>query len=145
MVIRGQPVDLHAFHLVLSHSRMGAIVWSERADQLAWLHVHNEALRRLGGVPAVLRVDNVKTAVGRGAGPWGILNESYRLLRPGRALPHRRGATAHAAGQGQGRAAYRHPQAGLRSPAAGVGRRRAAPGLDRHRGAPAAPSGRCVR
>jgi transposase len=76
-------VDLHAFHLVLSHSRMEAIVWSERQDQLAWLHVHNEALRRLGGVPAVLRVDNVKTAVVQGAGPWGTLNEAYRTYARG--------------------------------------------------------------
>jgi transposase len=83
VVIGGEPVDLHAFHLVLSHSRMEAIVWSERADQLAWLHVHNEALRRLGGVPAVLRVDNVKTAVVRGAGPWGTLNETYRRYAKG--------------------------------------------------------------
>jgi transposase len=83
VVIGGEPIDLHAFHLVLSHSRMEAIVWSERADQLAWLHVHNEALRRLGGVPAVLRVDNVKTAVVQGAGPWGTLNETYRRYAKG--------------------------------------------------------------
>ncbi|MCG8589075.1 MAG: IS21 family transposase [Proteobacteria bacterium] len=73
-----ERVALHAFHLVLSHSRKEAVVWSERADQLAWLHVHNEALRRLQGVPAVLRVDNVKTAVARGAGPWGEINRTYR-------------------------------------------------------------------
>ncbi len=78
VVVGGEPIDLHAFHLALSHSRKGAIVWSTRADQLAWLHVHNEALRRLGGVPAVIRVDNVKTAVAKGAGPWGTLNETYR-------------------------------------------------------------------
>jgi transposase len=78
MRVGGEEVPLHAFHLVLSHSRMEAVVWSERADQLAWHHVHNAALRRLGGVPAVLRVDNVKTAVGRGAGPWGELNRAYR-------------------------------------------------------------------
>ena len=78
MQVGGERVALHAFHLVLSHSRMEAIVWSERADQLAWLHVHNEALRRLRGVPAVLRVDNVKTAVARGAGPWGEINRAYR-------------------------------------------------------------------
>ncbi|MHC4066375.1 MAG: IS21 family transposase [Planctomycetota bacterium] len=83
VVVGGQRIDLHAFHLVLSHSRMEAIVWSERADQLAWLHVHNEALRRLGGVPAVLRVDNVKTAVVKGAGPWGTLNETYRRYAKG--------------------------------------------------------------
>lgn len=69
--------DLYAFHLVLSHSRREAIVWSERMDELAWLHVHNEALRRLGGVPAVIRVDNCKTAIATGAGPWGTVNERY--------------------------------------------------------------------
>jgi hypothetical protein len=69
--------DLYAFHLVLSHSRREAIVWSERVDELAWLTVHNAALRRLGGVPAVIRVDNCKTAIARGAGPWGVVNERY--------------------------------------------------------------------
>ncbi len=69
--------DLYAFHLVLSHSRREAIVWSERVDELAWLSVHNAALRRLGGVPAVIRVDNCKTAVASGAGPWGQVNERY--------------------------------------------------------------------
>jgi transposase len=70
-------VDLSAFHLVLSHSRMEAIVWSERQDELAWLAVHNAALRKLGGVPGVIRVDNTKTAIAQGAGPWGVINERY--------------------------------------------------------------------
>ena len=69
--------DLYAFHLLLSHSRKGAIVWSERQDELAWLAVHNEALLRLGGVPAAIRVDNTKTAIASGAGPWGVVNERY--------------------------------------------------------------------
>jgi len=76
--VGGAERSLHAFHLVLSYSRHEAVVWSEREDELAWLHVHNGAMRRLGGVPAVLRVDNCKTAVGRGAGPWGEVNEVYR-------------------------------------------------------------------
>src|SRR5262245_42174423 len=37
-----------------------AIVWSERADELGWLAVHNQAFERLGGVPAVVRVDNTR-------------------------------------------------------------------------------------
>ncbi|MCZ7619582.1 MAG: hypothetical protein M5U32_15265 [Myxococcota bacterium] len=48
MRIGGETVALHAFHLVLSHSRAEAVVWSERANQLGWLTVHNAALRRLG-------------------------------------------------------------------------------------------------
>ena len=75
--IRGEEVALHAFHLVLSYSRHEAIVWSQRQDELAWLDGHNEAFRRLGGVPAVARVDNCKTAVSRGSGPWGEVNASY--------------------------------------------------------------------
>jgi len=76
--IAGQPVYAYQFHLRLSHSRYGARVWSPRADQLGWHHVHNEGFRRLGGVTATVRVDNTKTAVSHGAGAWGELNPSYR-------------------------------------------------------------------
>lgn len=69
---------LNAFHMTLSHSRRSVVVWSERQDQLSWLWCHNRALERLGGVPAIVRVDNTKTAVVRGAGPWGELNATYR-------------------------------------------------------------------
>ena len=37
-------------------------------DQLAWHHVHNEAYRRLGGVAAVNRIDNLKTGIVHGCG-----------------------------------------------------------------------------
>jgi transposase len=62
---------------MLSHSRHEAIVWSERTDELAWLAVHTAALRRLGGVPGLIRVDNTKTAIVKGAGAWGVVNERY--------------------------------------------------------------------
>jgi hypothetical protein len=71
-------VYAYEFHLRLSHSRMGARVWSPRKDQLSWHHVHNEGFRRLEGIPATVRVDNERTAVSRGAGSWGELNPSYR-------------------------------------------------------------------
>jgi transposase len=72
------PQKLYAFVLVLSHSRKEVLVWSRCMDQLSWHRVHNEALRRLGGVPAVLRIDNLKTGVVQGAGPWGEVNAAYR-------------------------------------------------------------------
>jgi transposase len=72
------PQKLYAFVLVLSHSRKQVLIWSPRMDQLAWHRVHNEAFRRIGGIPAVLRIDNLKTGVARGAGPWGELNEAYQ-------------------------------------------------------------------
>lgn len=78
LLIAGRRQDLYAMNMQLSHSRFDAVVWSERKDQLAWHHAHNESLRRLGGVPATMRVDNEKTAVSRGAGAWGEINPAYR-------------------------------------------------------------------
>jgi len=78
VVVGGERVTLHSFHMLLSHSRGEAIVWEPREDQLSWLAAHNGAFTRLGGIPAVVRIDNTKTAVAQGAGVWGRLNESYR-------------------------------------------------------------------
>ena len=72
------PTALYGFIMRLSHSRKKAVVWSRSKDQLAWLRCHNEAFTRLGGVAAVNRIDNEKTAIGVGAGPWGEINECYR-------------------------------------------------------------------
>jgi transposase len=72
------PQKLNAFLMVLSHSRKQALVWSLRMDQLSWHHAHNEALRRLGGVPAAVRIDNLKTGMAKGAGPWGEVNCAYQ-------------------------------------------------------------------
>jgi len=69
---------LHLFLMSLSHSRQPAAIWSRREDQLSWLSCHNAAYRRLQGVAAVNRVDNVKTAIAVGAGAWGTINETYR-------------------------------------------------------------------
>ena len=65
--------------MVLSHSRKEAVVWSRSMDQLAWHRVHNEAYRRLGGVAAVNRIDNLKTGISHGCGAWGQINEQYRV------------------------------------------------------------------
>ena len=78
MHVEGELVDLFAFHMELSHSRRTAIVWSRSKDQLSWLGCHNDAFTRLGGIPASCRVDNEKTAVVRGAGPWGRINATYQ-------------------------------------------------------------------
>jgi transposase len=73
----GGLVKLWAFVMVLSASRMWAVVWSRRKDMASWIRCHNEAFSRLGGVPLTVRPDNEKTAAGRGAGPWGEVNEGY--------------------------------------------------------------------
>jgi transposase len=72
------PTKLFGFIMRLSHSRKKAVVWSRTKDQLAWLRCHNDAFKRLGGVAAINRIDNEKTAISVGAGPWGQINACYR-------------------------------------------------------------------
>jgi transposase len=69
---------LSAFIMCLSHSRMVSVIWRTCKDQLNWLASHNEADKRLGGVAAVNRIDNVKTAIAHGAGCWGTINQVYQ-------------------------------------------------------------------
>lgn len=73
------PTKLYAFVMTLSHSRKEAVVWSRSMDQLAWHRCHNEAYRRLGGVAAINRIDNLKTGIATGAGAWGVINGEYRV------------------------------------------------------------------
>lgn len=72
------PEPLHAFLMVLSHSRKPALIWSRESDQLSWLTCHNRSYERLAGVAAVNRIDNVKTAISQGAGAWGVIHPAYR-------------------------------------------------------------------
>lgn len=78
VLVGGERRTLYGFEMLLSHSRGPAYIWSSSKNQLAWHTCHIETFTRLGGVPAVVRVDNEKTAVSRGAGAWGTINESYR-------------------------------------------------------------------
>jgi hypothetical protein len=78
VLLNGESTDLLALHMVLSWSRKQAIVWARSKDMLSWLTCHSTCLTRLGGVPATLRIDNEKTAIGRGAGAWGVINPTYR-------------------------------------------------------------------
>jgi transposase len=73
----GGLLPLHAFVMTLSHSRMWAVIWSRSLDLLAWLSCHNQAFLRLGGIALTARIDNLKTAVARGGGPWAKLQVGY--------------------------------------------------------------------
>jgi len=73
----GGRVELDALVVALSHSRMFAVIWSLSRNLLWWLAGHNDAFSRLGGIPWTVRIDNVKTAVAWGAGPWARLHEGY--------------------------------------------------------------------
>ena len=70
-------VKLYGFIMTLSHSRKTAVIWSQSMAQLAWHRCHNEAFKRLGGIAAVNRIDNLKTGVSKGSGVWGEINTSY--------------------------------------------------------------------
>lgn len=80
VVMGSESVDVVALHMVLSHSRKEAIVWSRSKDMLAWITCHLGCFERLGGVPATVRIDNEKTAISKGAGAWGVINPTYRSL-----------------------------------------------------------------
>ncbi len=51
---------LYGFIMTLSHSRKTAVVWRRGMNQLHWHAAHNEAFRRPGGVPAVVRIGNCR-------------------------------------------------------------------------------------
>lgn len=73
-----EEVDLVALIVTLSWSRKRAVVWARCKDMLSWQSCQIACLQRLDGVPAVLRIDNVKTAIATGSGSWGKINEIYR-------------------------------------------------------------------
>mgnify|MGYP001442256296 FL=1 len=74
----GGRVRLPVFLMLLSHSRMPWLAFCTDTPQLSWLEAPNRALSFFGGVPYNLRIDNLKTGVKSGAGPWAVLNDSYR-------------------------------------------------------------------
>ncbi len=80
---RGIRRKAWVFVLTLSHSRhvFCRIVFDQRTE--TWLDLHAEAFAKLGGVPDVIRPDNLKAAVIRaafGADSEPALNRSYREL-----------------------------------------------------------------
>ncbi|MEN9818451.1 MAG: hypothetical protein RLZ32_2331 [Gemmatimonadota bacterium] len=61
----------------LSHSR-GSVLWlGLRMTQVAWQTGHAALFQGYGGVPRVVRIDNLKTAVGAGAGPTAVLTPAF--------------------------------------------------------------------
>jgi len=74
----GEELTLHALVMSLAFSRATAVIWSKRKDETSWLRCHNEAFRVLGGIPAVVRCDNVKTAVIKGQGSTATLHPTYQ-------------------------------------------------------------------
>ena len=75
--IAGTATPLHGLIGTLSHCRARFVWMSGATDQLAWQSGHVALFTRYGGVPLWVRHDNLKTAVGSGAGPTAVLNPAF--------------------------------------------------------------------
>jgi hypothetical protein len=68
--------------MTLSWSRKRATVWARSKDMLSWQVCQTECFRRLGGVPAVLRIDSEADQAGRPVdGPPAERNRRSRRVR----------------------------------------------------------------
>lgn len=76
--IAGVPQTLSLMVMTLAHSRFTVAIWASSENQLSWHHCHNEAYKRLGGVAAVNRIDNLATGVSSGAGGNAIINDAFK-------------------------------------------------------------------
>jgi hypothetical protein len=65
VVVAGEPVTVHLFHLRLSASARAVTLAFLAEDQAALLEGHVAAFARLGGVPGRIRYDNLSAAVAR--------------------------------------------------------------------------------
>lgn len=76
--IDGVPETLSLLVMTLSHSRFTVAIWASNETQLSWHHCHNEAYKRIGGVAAVNRIDNLATGVSSGAGGNAVINDAFK-------------------------------------------------------------------
>jgi len=82
VILAGEPTIVHIFHLRLSHSGKAVHMPFLIEDQTAFLEGFAVAFERLGGVPARIRLDNLKAAVARILrGRDRIESERFTLLR----------------------------------------------------------------
>jgi len=65
VIVAGEPMVVHLFHLRLSASARSVTLAYLSEDQQALLEGHAVALSRLGGVPGRIRYDNLPAAVSR--------------------------------------------------------------------------------
>ncbi len=65
VILAGVPTTVHIFHLRLSHSGKAVHLPFLIEDQTAFLEGFAVAFERLGGVPAMVRLDNLKAAVAK--------------------------------------------------------------------------------
>lgn len=82
IILAGEPLVVHLFHLRLSASAKGVTLAFLGEDQAALLEGHVLAFERIGGVPARIRYDNLTAAVARVlAGRDRVETDRFTALR----------------------------------------------------------------
>lgn len=80
VTLAGGLVRVHGLLGTLSYSRGSALWLGLRQTQVAWQTGHAALFRDYGGVPRVIRLDNLKTAVASGAGPTAVLTPAFEAF-----------------------------------------------------------------
>jgi transposase len=78
--LAGGRVSVYGLLGTLSHSRGSALWLGRRMTQLAWQTGHAALFQGYGGVPRVVRIDNLKTGVAAGAGPTAVLAPAFQTF-----------------------------------------------------------------
>lgn len=76
----GAPVRVFGLLGTLAHSRGAALWLGLRMTQVAWQTGHAALFQGYGGVPRVVRIDNLKTAVATGGGPTAVLTPAFQAF-----------------------------------------------------------------
>jgi transposase len=77
VALLGLPTKLHFFHFVLSHSRALYVECFRDEKLMNFLNGHVRAFHYVGGVPAKLLFDNLRSVVGSRVGRKIIFNERF--------------------------------------------------------------------
>ena len=80
IVLAGGAVRVFGLLGTLSFSRGSGLWLGLRMTQVAWQTGHAAVFRAYGGVPRVVRIDNLKTAVAAGAGPTAVLTPAFQAF-----------------------------------------------------------------
>lgn len=75
-----QPQHCYGLIGTLAHSRATFVWVSATMTQVAWQTGHLALFRGYGGVPLWVRIDNLKTAVARGAGARAVLTPAFHAF-----------------------------------------------------------------
>ncbi len=78
--LAGAPVRVFGLLGTLAHSRGSALWLGLRMTQVAWQTGHVALFQSYGGVPHVVRIDNLRTAVASGAGPTATLTPAFHAF-----------------------------------------------------------------